>query len=291
MAGGLGNQLFQFAAGYALARKFDCPLKLDLTRFHLQKDKRQFGLSELHLPFEVAPIHEVAHWQRFYRLSKRRMRKWDLTGAIYPPGMFLERMHCFDQAINQIRPPIYLYGYWQTEKYFLDLAENLRSIIPTPNLVPPFRSIIERIERHITVSIHIRMGDYSDGSIKNKNKFIGSCNSKYYQYAVDHMKRLFPMAMFLIFSDNPVEAKTMLQLDSDSILAMENTANPIEDLALMSRCNHHIIANSSFSWWGAWLNNKPGKIVIAPRRWFSRKYLENHDPFDILPPEWLTIDS
>ena len=289
MAGGLGNQLFQFATGYALARKFNCPLKLDLTRYKSTQEKRQFSLSELNLPFEIAREKEVAQWQHIYRLPKKWMRKWGLTGALYPSGMFLERMYGFDQAINQVRPPIYLYGYWQTEKYFLDLADNLRGIIQTPNLGPPFLSIVERIESQITVSIHIRMGDYSDGS--TKNKFSGSCKPDYYHQAIDYMKQFFPSAKFLIFSDNPEQAKSLLTIDPDSLLPSSHHASPIEDLTLMSYCHHHIIANSSFSWWGAWLNTKPGKLVIAPRRWFSRNYLRKHDLYDILPPNWLTLDS
>ena len=290
IAGGLGNQLFQFAAGYALAREKKAILKLDVSLYRHNQYKHQFRLSQFDLPCEIASDDEIAHWQHLYSLPRKYRERLNFNGALYPPSMFLEKNNSFDENMFKVNLPIYLRGYWQSEKYFSDFESEIRELIVPPSDFKEYaKTVLGAVNNTQMISVHVRRGDYLIGSASHK--FRGSCQPDYYRRSIAHMERIFPNATFVVFSDDSVAASEMLSFKSPPVFAPGNTQNPIHDLLLMSSCHHHIIANSTFSWWGAWLNRNPEKIVIGPRRWFSRNYLRKHDLYDIFPPDWLTIDS
>ncbi len=276
IGGGLGNQLFQFAAGYALARKLNAVLKLDVSLYHHNQYRHQFGLPGFKLPYEIASDAEISHWQRYVSLSRKYRDRWNLNGAIYPSSMFLERNNSFDENMGNVKLPIYLRGYWQSEKYFSNIASEIRALLTFPEDFHEWvETVLGKVGETPLISVHVRRGDYLVGSALHK--FRGSCQPDYYRRSIAHMERIVPHAQYVVFSDDPEAAAQTLSLKTTPIFAPGNTQNPIHDLMLMSYCHHHIIANSTFSWWGAWLNNKPEKVVIAPRRWFSQKYLRKHD--------------
>ncbi len=135
----------------------------------------------------------------------------------------------------------------------------------------------------------MRRGDYVTG--KSAGKTAGSCTPDYYRRAVQHMLAAYPGATVVIFFDDPVFAGDMLSFAPDRLVIDGDPAKPAGDLCLMATCNHHVLANSSFSWWRAWLNPIPGKTVIEPRQWFSREYLFKHSIYDLYPDSWLTLSK
>jgi hypothetical protein len=197
------------------------------------------------------------------------------------------RFH-FDERFFDREPPVFLDGYWQSERYFGRVEDEIRATFARP--ASPSRAYEEM--RHEVeaagnaVSVHVRRGDYVTG--KAAGKMAGSCTPGYYARAVALMARLVPGATFFVFSDEPEEAGRMLAF-ADPVVVAGPGDRPAEDMALMAACRHHIIANSSFSWWGAWLDPSPKKTVIAPRLWFAPAYLRKTYTFDLYDPDWIAV--
>jgi hypothetical protein len=183
------------------------------------------------------------------------------------------------------RTPAYLTGYFQSEKYFQDIAEKVREAFVFSNhimegLLPKDKQRIlqyqQRIENTTAISIHIRRGDY----IENHQVYGGICTELYYKKAIELMKAKYPDAFFFIFSNEPEWAEKWIQNTYNGennfvIIEGSTEAEGYLDMYLMSKCKHHIIANSSFSWWGAWLNPNQDKTVIAPDKWMNNKDMKD----------------
>lgn len=285
--GGLGNQMFQYAAGLALARHHGCPLKLDLS--YCARDRlRDYALDGFGVEATVASPRDVARfavdqdWRR--RLGKLAGRR-DL---LLPDGLYIEPHFHYDEGFFDREPPVFLDGYWQSARYFAPVADEIRTTFDRPeNPSRAWEEMRHEIEAAgNAVSVHVRRGDYVTG--KAAAKMAGSCTPAYYARAIALMGRLVPGATFFIFSDEPEEAGRMLAF-ADPVVVAGTSDRPAEDMALMAACRHHIIANSSFSWWGAWLDPSPKKTVIAPREWFSRAYLRKTDTLDLYDPDWITL--
>jgi hypothetical protein len=177
----------------------------------------------------------------------------------------------------------YFDGYWQNEKYFVDIREELLEtfkIADTPS--EPCSSYMDMIKRKNAVSIHIRRGDYAENP--KVKKIHGVLSRDYYTEAIRLIKQQKPEPVFFFFSDDIEWCKLNLP---ESGVFVENTSD-LEDLYLMSLCKNNIIANSSFSWWGAWLNEDPEKIVVAPRQWFADTGL-NEIASEICPSSWIRL--
>ena len=174
-----------------------------------------------------------------------------------------------------------LMGYFQSEKYFLNAEGKVRELFCfndqiQANMNTKYQSLMHG--GSVNCSIHVRRGDYIG------NNFHEVCHLDYYKDAISEMKRRVNIDMFVIFSDDIEWCKQNLQ--AENCVFMEGNSN-VEDLYFMTQCNHHIICNSSFSWWGSWLNNKEGKTVIAPGKWFGD---QSYDTKDILPESWIKIN-
>jgi hypothetical protein len=205
-----------------------------------------------------------------------------------PGGLYVESHFHFDETFFDREPPVFLDGYWQSARYFERIADEVRGVFDRPAAPSRFydemRHEIEAAGN--AVSVHVRRGDYVTG--KAAGKMAGSCTPGYYARAVALMARLVPGATFFVFSDEPEEAGRMLAF-ADPVVIAGPGGRPAEDMALMAACRHHIIANSSFSWWGAWLDPSPKKMVIAPRLWFAPDYLRKTYTFDLYDPDWITL--
>ena len=286
--GGLGNQMFQFAAGYALARRYGCGLKLDLS--HLPGNPpRTFGLDAFGIEGPLAKKSEIAPFAARGRWRRKLATALGRPGRFLPEGLYPEPHFHFDDSFHDHPPPVLLDGYWQSERYFSDCADEIRGVLDFAKFEPArTRGIRERIAAEAeAVSVHIRLADYTDG--KAASKMSGSAKPDYYRRAVALLDRALDRPSYFIFSDEPERAAGLMGFVDRKVSVAGDPDRPAEDLELMSMCRHHIIANSSFSWWGAWLNPDPDKIVIAPRLWFSRSYSRRHSTFDICPDGWLTI--
>lgn len=284
--GGLGNQLFQYAAGLALAERLGVPLKLDLSEFDSYR-LRRYELDKFNISAEIASAEETAgfiinpsRFQRFYsRLAISLSLRFNRIA-------FRQIRFEYDEAFGKIRYPMYLNGYWQSEKYFKPVENKLRTELQlVDKLGGESQAIFEEILECPAVSLHIRRGDY----ISNPSAALvhGVCSLEYYHSAVHHVAALVENPQFFVFSDDPQWARANLKIGYRVKFVEANGPDRgVEDMWLMKSCNHHIIANSSFSWWGAWLNDSIDKIVIAPRIWFLDNNIGTRD---LIPEKWHKI--
>ena len=280
LIGGLGNQLFQYAAARRMALKSGLTLKLDVTEFGAYK--RPYALRHFNIVEDFASPGEIRRLKRdrlgllFQQVLIPRPRHTHLQ----------ERYFHFDSGVLDFRGPAYVSGYWQSEKYFTDVTSVIRAEYSLKT--PPAHAtlaVLGLIEAAESVSLHVRRGDYVS-NVKARLRH-GSCSLEYYRRAIAEIARRVRHPQFFVFSDDAPWAREQLRIDAPTHFVDHNGPGAdFEDLRLMSRCRHHIIANSTFSWWGAWLGEHPGQVVIAPEKWFA---LSSLDARDICPARWLRL--
>lgn len=288
MLGGLGNQMFQHAAGAALAQHHQCDLRWDLSAYDNLKSERIFDLHRIFgidIPrADESSMRFVLGWRGHAGVRaafNRRHLTWARSKAHaiephfqYWPGFWL------------LPSNTYLDGYWQSDKYFETINDAIRKAFTfSLPLSDCNKYISEKINTRNSVSIHVRRGDYISNPATNR--IHGCCSPEYYEQAIKNMLDQLIDPHFFIFSDDPEWARCNLALPASCTYINHNQGDDSYiDMQLMSMCQHHIIANSSFSWWGAWLNAKPHKRVIAPRQWFKNQLLDTHD---IYCAQWITL--
>lgn len=286
----MGNQLFQYAAGRAVAMRKGTELKLDVSGFENQGSiitPRQYALQVFNIEENFATVSEL---DRFQNVSQTKtlgygQKIWDKLFAAQRLAKFIEPQFCFNPQVFELGAEAYLEGYWQTEKYFSDIIDSIRQEF---SLRDEFSiadlEMTKKIQNSNAVSLHIRRGDYVSSA--TTGKFHGICSLDYYAQAIRHMAEKVATPTFFIFSDDIKWVKENLPIDFPTVYVSDGILKDFEELMLMSHCQHNIIANSSFSWWGAWLNSNPQKIVIAPRQWFADTSL---DTKDIVPESWVRM--
>lgn len=288
--GGLGNQMFQYAAGKSLALRLGVPLKLDITGFNDYPD-RTFKLGHFRVDEPFATRHEIKSYtqprSRGLGFVTDRLRKKYLPW--YMQKMIRERTFLYDSDIRKVKRSCYLEGYWQSEKYFSDHRERIKqtfTVLEEPD--EQNREMTRQINATHSVSLHIRRGDYvHDPKIRHIH---GVLSLDYYHRAIQFILRKVQEPVFYIFSDDIPWAKANLNMDVPTVFVDHNdSGRDYEDMRLMSTCRHHIIANSSFSWWGAWLGEDQGKTVVAPKAWFSDEVLSDKRTDDLIPEQWVRI--
>ena len=284
LMGGLGNQMFQYAAGRRLAHLHRAVLKLDLSWFGSTlavETRRRYELGAFNIQEQVASPEEAGRFREGFFLRR--------FGFLFPfrkRRHILEQHYHFDPDILQLPDNVYLEGYWQSPKYFPDIQDIIREEF-TVRSEPDGgnRRMAEEIAGTESVAIHVRRGDYvSNTATSNRH---GTCPMEYYQTAMKTISGGVRHPHFFVFSDDPMWARENLSWIAPGIVIDQNGLDKaFEDMRLMSLCKHHIIANSSFSWWGAWLSKNPEKIVIAPEQWFQDK---NMNTDDLIPTKWTRL--
>lgn len=288
LIGGLGNQLFQYAAARRIAQRRNLPLKLDISGFESYK-LHAYSLKHFCIREEFATPEEIAEVKGTSKkgLAKLAFRLGRKLKPYYRWSVFREpHFGPFDPNIMKTPDQVYLDGYWQSEKYFVDIQDVIRREFTVKyEQDRQSRAMAEKIARIQSVSIHVRRGDYV--SNPRTNQILGTCGLDYYEQCVKRIAEQILFPHFFVFSDDPRWVTENLRLDYPATLVTHNdAARNYEDLRLMSMCKHNVIANSSFSWWGAWLNANPTKIVIAPRKWFNAPSLDDRD---LLPDGWVRV--
>ena len=205
----------------------------------------------------------------------------------YKRRIVQEPHYHFSADFFKIKKDAYLQGYWQSEKYFYDIRDILLNELTLK--FDPDRDNKKHLKDIInseSVSIHVRRGDY----VKNPHTraYHGICSLDYYKRALKKIGSLVENPKYYVFSDDPDWTKENLKIKGKVVFIINNSNKEYEDLRLMRACKHNIIANSTFSWWGAWLGEYKNKIVIAPEKWFLTK--ENNYK-DIVPDRWLKIPN
>jgi hypothetical protein len=282
LMGGLGNQMFQYAAGRGVAHRNRASLKLDVSAF--ERDlARSYKLDHFNIAASIANPDQIARFSA-NNLWGRILRR--LERHLLPPSKrsrFAQRLDHFDPDMLQLSGSVYLEGYWQSERYFQDIQQIIRQDF-TFRHAPDAENqkMAHVIVSTNAVSLHIRRGDYVSNP-RFSRKF-GTCSLQYYQSAVTRVAAKVRDPCFFVFSDDIDWARDNLRLQYPVTFVAHNGADrDYEDLRLMSLCKHHIIANSSFSWWGAWLCAYPEKMVIAPNAWFR---IPGRDTQDLIPGSW-----
>lgn len=265
---GLGNQMFQYAAGLGLARRRGALLALDISHYETHRE-RDYLLGRMRIP------ERIVNPRRRGRLLHRLL----LKGAANAP-LYQEPDFHFDPLLETQPAPVRIRGWFQCERHFLNVERELRARfrLRAP-LSPAARAMAQRIAHSaLPVCIHVRRGDYLRPSDHHY-----ALPMDYYRAAVDLLRtRLGAEPTYFVFSDDPAFAAGAFDFLADRVV-VSGDARPEEDLMLMSACRHHVIANSSFSWWGAWLNPRADKMVIGPRHWFLDAPTNTAD---VCPPTW-----
>ncbi len=274
LIGGLGNQMFQYAAGRQIAVANNTQLKLDITGYDHQVGitPREYRLGVFNI--QAAPADKSEIWR--HRLTMAMLRHHKIQQKnIHNIGQFLA-----------LPDHSYLEGYWGSEKYFKDIEEIIRKEFTLKNKPDAInQKMINQIKDCDSISIHIRRSDYVTD--KKTHNFHGLCGLDYYRRAISLITKKVMKPFFFIFSDDPYWCKTNLQLQYPTVYVTHNLGKKDhEDIRLMNKCKHNIIANSSFSWWGAWLNKNKNKTVITPKKWFREPSI---DTKDLIPQPWIKI--
>ncbi len=269
---GLGNQLFQYALGRHISHKNKLPFKLDVSHY-LDINSRKYGLHKFNIKEEFASLNEI-----------KKIKNHSENSSY----LYLEKPFNFHPEILNIKESAYLEGYWQSEKYFKEIGEIiLHDFTLKESLDNQNKQFAEKIKNTNSISLHIRRGDYV--SKPDTNKIHGTCSLDYYKKSIDLITKNFKNPHFFVFSDDYKWVKSNLLVEHDTTFAEHNNDDKnYIDLTLMSMCKHNIIANSSFSWWGAWLNQNPNKIVCSPKNWFKTNEINT---IDLIPDDWNKVEN
>lgn len=270
LIGGLGNQMFQYATARALAYRHGVELKLD-TSFLLRDaegkyTQRNYELSVFEANPKIATEIETASFLKFgtNRLFRELQRLVpELFGNLY----IAENSPLYFKNFIHLPNHTYLDGFWQSEKYFNNIRHILLSDFQIKTPVPPaVRAWQEKISQVKSIAVHVRRGDYLNSASAQTHH--GSCSINYYQQAVQHIIDEQGPGEIFVFSDDIKWCRNHLKFNTQTNY-VEHAEAACWDMFLMSQCNGNVIANSSFSWWAAWLNQQPDKIVIMPENWLT----------------------
>ncbi len=272
ITGGIGNQMFQ----YAFARALQARGKKVLLQWHGHRTKSRHNGFELDDVFEeplskrIPLTNHSPALNLFAWMMRKTARRREPSNIGYNPE--------FLQAASG-----YLDGYWQTEKYFADIDPTIRSDFRFKPLAgKQNRELERRISSESCISVHVRRGDYL-----NHPGLAEICSPEYYREALTRLDKQYPGSTLVVFSDDIPYCRSLF-FDRPAVFVDWNQGpNSWMDMALMSQCRHHLIANSSFSWWGAWLDARREGLTIAPRKWFSDA-VTTCNP-DICPDAWSTL--
>ena len=275
ISNGLGNQMFQYAAARAHAARNRTTVRLDLMWF-LYNKARKYGLSCFSLSGSRANLLQIL------RLRGMTLKDWrqSLTSDRLSGTHYIERSLSFDPTVLQLPENIYLQGYFQSELYFIDQEQAVRSDFEFRLSLPnSCQFILAKILSTDSISMHIRRADYLTAGL---DQYVLSMS--YYFRALEYVCSKLAKPHVFVFSDDPDWAFANLNLQVPMTIVSNSQMRDYEELQLMSMCKNHIIANSSFSWWGAWLASGNEKIVVAPARWMAEHSVI--DSQDLVPTNW-----
>lgn len=303
LMGGLGNQLFQYAFGRALARVNEAELVLDASGYEKygpvdpNEGIRKCELQHFRIVGQIivgngagAAVSRGSGIQRRAEKARRLLRKltdmprpYYLRQDIVEPG---GRASVFDERVfaRPFAGAVSARGFWQSEKYFKRIERELRAELTWRSPFPrEDENLAELIKQTASVAVHVRSGDYSD----NPAATPGALPRSYYDAAFEQLLERVQGPHLFVFSDNPSRAQDLLGVAPDrTYVAHTNAAEGHRDLRLMALCRHHVIANSTLSWWGAWLGKNEGQVVVAPRQYWQN--VDRPTP-DLYPEGWLTV--
>lgn len=284
---GLGNQLFQYALARSLEERHGVKVKLDVTWYKYYSSHRSFGLDRFNTVYNIASNDEIYNIRngiydnRFLNFLFRQNLKHK---PYYKQPYFLENLWHLDPNILKINSRTYIEGYFTSELFFTRIRPLLLkelSLKNAPNLAN--QSCLEKLRSEESVCLSVRRGDFV------KNKLHDVCNISYFKRAISYIGDHVKKPVFYIFSDDNLWVKENIQIENyEHHFVDHNFPDYFEDFRLMQNCKHHIIPNSTFSWWAAWLCTYQDKIVLAPKEWLNTTEI---DYSYFLPNEWIKIEN
>jgi len=288
--GGFANQLFQYSVGYSVAKRNNFSLKLDLSFFNETKFKSAWRINLLNVEIIEANISETKYLKNennprnyFYKFSK----KFDLRSKYNKATHYIDNEGFKPEyRFHLINTTKYMEGWFPKPGYFNEFRHDLiKMYTPKFRLSEEYLSLLNSILTTDSVSIHVRRGDYVD------NKIFLTKGRDYYTAAIKSVVQKLQKPSFYVFSDDIEWCRENLSDIHDcNFIKLGNNNADLEEFFLMKNCKHNVIANSSFSWWAAYLNENPSKIVIAPKVWYKDAFyqtsLDNNPSFLI---NWITI--
>lgn len=285
--GGLGNQLFCYAAARRLALVNDAELVIDdVTGFARDREyRRQYMLDRFRIPVRKAtPAERLEPFERY----RRGLMKWLSRSKPFMERHYLEQEgQDFDKRLLalKVKGTLYLEGYWQSEDYFKDVEQTIREDLQiTPPMDRLNQRMAEKIHNSLAVALHVRWFDAPDSTT------IHNASADYYQQAINLIEQKLESPHYFLFSDNPEAARAKLTLPQDRVTCVSHNQgdeNAYADLWLMNQCQHFITANSTFSWWGAWLGDNPDKIVVTPS--FKLRGITSWGFDGLIPADWIKV--
>ncbi|MES2796050.1 MAG: alpha-1,2-fucosyltransferase [Bacteroidota bacterium] len=288
LQGGNGNQMFQYSFASILAIKNNDSVLLDLNFFDEREKKlgftpRDFELTIFNNSYARASRSDLLFFEKMSFINKVKRK----LGLQYPK-IYKETSFDFLTSALSIKSPVYLNGYFQSYKYFIGYEDFIRQLFsfPIDKLDVINKELLITIKNSNTIAIHIRRGDYLSDKITAE--YHGCCSLDYYLEAIKQLASKIDDFTLVFFSDDSNWVKEQFKdFPSSKIFVHHNKGEDSwKDMLLMSSCSHNIIANSSFSWWAAWLNENPEKTVIAPKKWFAETEKNTND---LIPSEWIRL--
>ncbi len=288
--GGLGNQLFEYAHAKALAKQLKQDVYFDLSFFDNYHRKDVYRLDKFNTTVEIADDSIIKKLKRKSRNSSYFFRAFTkLFGFEY----YNKKYHfdnnridkCSIEELSKIRD-FYVSGYYADSKYFEPAKEQLKKdIILKDGFNKENQIVYHEIRSKGSVSVHVRRGDYIG------NRYFNELTIDYYQNSLNYILKIYSDVVFYVFSDDLQWVKSNLIFNCDvKFVDINSEISDYMDLMLMAACDHNIIANSTFSWWGAWLNSNPDKIVIAPKIWYTNKKAQNsYESGNRINSNWIKI--
>jgi len=288
ITGGLGNQMFQFAAAFALAQQKNTTIGIDLSDINTKEGKKNFTYRNFQLDrtFNISN-YEIVPSFTYSFLTENKIT--DKIKRLFVKGsVFYEKHLTFDSTFFNAKPNAFIEGYFQSEKYFKDFEKEIRqqfSFKQNPNFKT--KNLLDNLKDINSIAIHIRRGDY----VNNKaiNSMHGACSLDYYKKALNHFDLNEHKLFFFSDDINWVKENfNFIDINKSTFIDWNDDDNAWQDMLIMSKCKNFIIANSSFSWWGAWLSINSTKKVIAPKQWFNDKN-KNNQTKDLIPTSWIKV--
>jgi hypothetical protein len=289
LAGGLGNQMFQYAAARSLAARHSTELVLDVSAFPFDIYDRRYALGA----FRISASLQGDPARRPSLLAVPRVRAvvWRVHRRVLPylrHRIVTHKTHAFDVDVTRAPDGVFLRGDFQSERYFSDIATTIRhefQLVAPPNAANA--RMLDRIRESEAVCVHFRVGHH-DGNARQTNQRMGMTPLSYYEQAIDHVAAMSSGdPVLFVFADKPdwVRANVHFRFPAHIVDINDGDAGH-EDLRLMAACRHFVIPNSTLSWWGAWLAPYEAKVVVAPKVWFAGM---NRDTRDLIPEGWTRL--
>ena len=275
---GLGNQMFQYAFYYSLKNAKEEDVLADISLF---KHRREHNGYELEKIFGIkCDVADEKHVKRMMDIRDHRNIFYRIFRKAFPKKTFYRQPSAvtYYPSVYEMSNK-YLLGYWQSELYFDNIREEIKKVFTFPKITDDNNlNALNKIRNTNSVSIHVRRGDYEQSEV------FKVCTLKYYKNAIGFIRKKVVSPLFFVFSDDIEWCKDNFDGDEFIFLNFNRGENSFRDMQLMSECKHHIIANSTFSWWGAWLGETVDSVIVAPAVWLN---FDELDRVDIIPKRWI----